>query len=122
MAQVLIRLVNSICPVIASTHSDLIIQHVNNMIKLANRDDGLELAKEYGFINEDIISPDKIRMYQFNDSQDHLTDVIPLSYNRNGFIVPTFGQALRQLRDHVWAFQNEIDNINETEKEVCYAN
>ncbi|MDR1923461.1 MAG: ATP-binding protein [Planctomycetaceae bacterium] len=116
MAQVLIRLANSISSVLVSTHSDLIIQHINNMIKLANRDDGQELAKEYGFINEDIISPDKIRMYQFNDSQDHLTDVIPLTCNYNGFSVPTFGEAIREIRDQVWAFQIDVDEENAKRK------
>ncbi|MDR1923760.1 MAG: ATP-binding protein, partial [Planctomycetaceae bacterium] len=117
MAQVLIRIVNSICPVIVSTHSDTIIQHVNNMIKLANRDDGLELAKEYDYENEDIISSDKIRVYQFDvDLKDHLTDVKLMEHGYNGFRVPTFGVMIREIHDQIWAFQIDVDEENAKKK------
>ncbi|HBT75964.1 MAG TPA: hypothetical protein DEB39_03365 [Planctomycetaceae bacterium] len=110
MAQVLVRLANSIGMVLATTHSATIIQHVNNMIKLSNREDGRELAKEYGYEPEDIISSDMVRMYQFDvNENDGMTGVKPLEHGVNGFAVPTFGYYLRELKDQIWAFQNDAE-------------
>ncbi|MDR1484923.1 MAG: ATP-binding protein [Planctomycetaceae bacterium] len=112
MTQVLIRLANSSRFILASTHSDIIIQHVNNMVKLSSQTNGNELAEHHGYDNSDIISPDRIRMYQFDvNLKEHSTNVTALKYNRNGFIVPTFGKTLRQLRNEVYDFQHEIDDI-----------
>ncbi|MDR2641595.1 MAG: ATP-binding protein [Planctomycetaceae bacterium] len=117
MAQVLIRLANTSRFILTSTHSDIIIQHVNNMIKLSSQKNGEELAEDHGYDKSDIISPDCVRMYQFDvNLKDHSTNVTALKYNRNGFIVPTFGKTLRQLRNEVYDFQHEIDDT-ETKEE-----
>ncbi len=108
MAQVLVRLANAGIMVLAITHSATIIQHVNNMIKLSNREDRRELAKEYGYEPEDIISSDMVRMYQFDvNENDGMTGVKPLEHSVNGFSVPTFGHYLRKLKDQIWDFQIE---------------
>lgn len=112
MARVLVRMVNSGCAVWASTHSDVIIQHVNNMIKLSNHPDGEQLRKEHDYDEDDVISSDKVRMYQFDvDANDHKTDVKPLECGVNGFRIPTFGRVLREMRDEVWSFRIEKGDI-----------
>jgi hypothetical protein len=110
MAQVLIRLSKILHSVLATTHSDLIVQHVNNMIKLSCREDGKELAREHGYTDDDMISADKVRMYQFDTEQtSHQTVVRKLESDANGFAVPTFGNALRTLRNNVVTFYNEVE-------------
>jgi energy-coupling factor transporter ATP-binding protein EcfA2 len=113
MTQVLIRIANSkVNPrfVVISTHSDMIIQHINNMIKLSCQPDCNKLAKENDYETIDIISADKVRMYQFDvNSKDQSTNVTTLKNNKNGFIVPTFGKTLRKLRNDVYNFQHEIE-------------
>ncbi|MDR2168708.1 MAG: ATP-binding protein [Planctomycetaceae bacterium] len=116
MAQVLIRLAKTLSFVVTSTHSDIIIQHINNMIKLACRSDGKKLADEHGYEETDIIAPDKVRMYQFDVSPNDLsTEITALDFNNNGFIVPTFGKTLRKLRNDVYDFQHEIDDTETKE-------
>jgi AAA15 family ATPase/GTPase len=113
MAQVLIRLSKLLDSVLVTTHSDIIIQHINNMIKLDHRaEDGKELAAEHGYdANEDIISSDRVRMYQFDTEQtNHQTVVTKLDPDVNGFPVPTFGEALRTLRNDVIAFYNDDES------------
>ena len=109
MARVLVKLVNAGFKVWASTHSDVITQHVNNMIKLSNRPDSEreQLRKDYDYDENDIISHDKVRMYQFKVASDHKTDVEALECRQNGFGIPTFGKVFRELRDEVWNFRKE---------------
>jgi len=108
MARVLVKLVNAGVKVWASTHSDIIIQHVNNMIKLSNHPDGEQLRKDHDYDEDDVISREKVRMYQFNvNPADHKTDVKPLEDGVNGFRIPTFGKVFRELRDEVWNFRIE---------------
>jgi len=104
MARVLVKLVNAGFSVWASTHSDIIIQHVNNMIKLSNHPNGEQLRLDHNYDEDDVISPDKVRMYQFDvDLSDHKTDVKLLECGDNGFRIPTFGKVFRELRDEVWS-------------------
>lgn len=106
MARVLVKFVNAGYTVWASTHSDVIIQHVNNMIKLSNRPDKDQLRMERGYDEDDIISSEKVRMYQFDvDPSDHKTDVKKLECGKNGFRVPTFGKVVREMKDEVWSLR-----------------
>ena len=117
MAQILIRLTKLPVSVLVTTHSDTIIQHVNNMIKLANRRDGRELANEHGYTDDDIISAEQVRMYQFDtELKSHRTVVKKLEADVNGFAVPTFGDALRNLRNDVVAFYNDGSDVDESPK------
>ncbi|MDR0327623.1 MAG: ATP-binding protein [Planctomycetaceae bacterium] len=107
MAQVLVRLANSIGFVLVSTHSDIITQHVNNMIKLSNRSDIESLLKEYDYDHKDVISADKVRMYQFEKPAGSFTDVKPLEHGVNGFRLPTFGKVFRKMQDETWNLRIE---------------
>lgn len=78
MAQCIIRLVNSGYNVWITTHSDVILQHINNMIKFHHLSvvgkgsmpkKCYELMKKFQYEEQDIIDPNKIAMYQF-DHQD----------------------------------------------------
>jgi hypothetical protein len=102
MAQLLIRLSHQ-CGVLATTHSTIIAQHINNMIRYYNRQDGKELAKEYGYTDDDSISPDQIRMYQFDvEAESGLTDVSELKPLVNGFPIRTFADTLREIQNEAW--------------------
>lgn len=109
MARALIKMVNAGITVWASTHSVDIIQHVNNMIKLHHHQDGKQLREEHGYHEDDVISPDKVRMYQFDVKPDNKTDVTSLECDVNGFPVPTFGNAIRASRKDVVAFYIDED-------------
>jgi len=112
MARVLVKLVNAGFTVWASTHSDIIIQHVNNMIKLSNHPDGEQLRKDHDYDEDDVISREKVRMYQFDvNPADYKTDVKPLEDGVNGFRIPTFGKVFRKLRDESWDFQIETEEL-----------
>lgn len=110
MAQVLIRLANMGVHVFATTHSDTILQHINNMIKLHDlpQEQREEVAERYNFIEEDMISTDDIAMYQFDVDEDRRTNAKRLSYNKYGYIIPTFNDILHDLLEQTRA--TELDD------------
>jgi predicted ATPase len=107
IAQVIIRLMNSGVSVWITTHSEIIIQHMNNMIKLKRNKKSKELCKEYSYTREDLVDANDVRMYQFSKIEKEITMIEKLSHNENGFIVPTFNQVLQSIVEEVYAFQGE---------------
>ena len=107
MAQIIIRLMNSGVPVWITTHSETILQHINNMIKLKKNKRSKELRDEYSYKDEDIVDINDVRMYQFSINEKQRTVIEKLESNENGFIVPTFNNALKSIVDEVYAFQED---------------
>lgn len=110
LTRVFIKLVNSGKNVLITTHSDTIVQHINNMIKLnANeKERQKELMEKYKYDEDDIISEDKIRMYQFDAKEDG-TEVRELESSKYGFEVPTFNEILIKISKEIQEFQEELD-------------
>ena len=113
IARVLIKLVNSKKQVIITTHSDTVIQHINNMIKLYNNSENRQKEllnnKEYfeGYESNDILNPEKIRMYQF-DVNNNKTEVKKLSHSKYGFQVPTFNDFIRSMSKQIDQLLDEM--------------
>ena len=111
MARIIINLVNKNINLIISTHSDTILEHINNMIKLNSindKDKKNNLLKKYSYTENDIIDIEKIRIYQFNTDKDNTTNIIPLEGNKKtGFYIETF-------HDYINKASNEYDEINES--------
>lgn len=110
----LIRLVNSGLPIWITTHSDTFIQQINNLISLKNlREEGIEV-KNLSYDEADTISPEKIKIYQFNNIDNGRTKVGLLESTEEGVIVPTFNNAIYELSKEALAiqktrFENEAD-------------
>ena len=105
MARVLIQLMNSGVPVWITTHSDTILQHINNMIKLKRNKNRIELQEQYSYKDSDIVDIEDVKMYQFSKIEKQKNIVEELKSNKNGFVVPTFNKALQTIVDEVYAFQ-----------------
>ena len=107
MAQFVLRLMNSGYNVWITTHSDTILQHFNNMIKLGNNPQCDMLMAEYGYCKEDLLFIDQSNMYQFNSTSDTETILCKVEHSKYGYIVPTFNDALDHILKEVYAFQEE---------------
>lgn len=101
IARVMVRITNEGTNLFVSTHSDTIIQHLNNMIKLANipNENRKEaLMKKYGYRKEDLLNTSEIGMYQFTvDHKAQETTVTQLVPEEYGFRVPTFSKTFKDL-------------------------
>ena len=105
IAQLLIRLVHSGIPIWITTHSDTILQHFNNMIKLNNRStEREELMQEFNYSKEDLLSPEEINLYQF-ERGEKLTVIKKLKSGKYGFVANLFNKAIDELVNEIYAFQ-----------------
>jgi len=112
IAQMIIRLMNSGIPIWITTHSDTIIQHINNMMKLGAMEKTAQekLMSKYGYKKEDILNANDVQMHQFN-AEGKNTTIIPLENNEYGFIAPTFNDTLQEVLNEVY----DINDIMEGE-------
>ena len=46
-------------------------------------------------------------MYQFSQDEKQKTSIYRLESNDNGFVVPTFNEALQSIVQEVYAFQED---------------
>ena len=108
IAQFLIRLVHNGVPIWITTHSDTLLQHFNNMIKLNNRsaDEREELLKEFNYTKEDLLNPDEINLYQF-ERGEKITTIQKLKSGTYGFVAPSFNKAIDKLMSEIFAFQED---------------
>ena len=107
MARIIIQLMNSGVPVWITTHSETILQHFNNMIKLHKNKNSKELCEEYSYKKSDLLDISDVGMYQFSKNDKQKTVLEKLESNENGFIVPTFNKALQSIVEEIYAFQED---------------
>ncbi|WP_143277865.1 AAA family ATPase [Brachyspira sp. G79] len=110
LTRVFIKLVNRHINILITTHSDTIVQHINNMIKLNSNNEERKkyLMNKYGYDDDDLISEDRVRMYQFDIEEDGFTKVTELESSEYGFEVPTFNKVLKKISDEIYDFQEEL--------------
>ena len=105
MGKIIGRIVNSGIEMIITTHSDLILQHINNMVKLLKRKDKKEVCRKLGYGPKDLLSCDDVRVYQFETKMKERTEVKELLCSEDGFVVPTFNNALDLIMDEAYEIQ-----------------
>lgn len=98
MAKLIIRMVNSGINIVASTHSDIIIQHINNMSQLYKISNEKEALERLDLEKEDLINVDEIAVYQFHE-RNGKTNIDRIYPENNIFKIPTFSNALKSILD-----------------------
>lgn len=104
VALAIARLVNRGLPVWLTTHSDLIFQQVNNLMKLKNHKEQQSLLEKFGYTKEDVLSNEQVKAYQFSTS-GVTTTVEALEATENGFSVPTFNRVIIDLNKETYELQ-----------------
>jgi hypothetical protein len=111
IARAMVRLVNQGLPIWITTHSDTLVQQINNLIKLNNNSHRQELSDQYGYEEHDFLDPEKVRVYQFMTQPNRsIVQVQPLT--SNGFSFPTFTESITKLTKETIDFM-ENDNDEE---------
>lgn len=104
MSTVLIRMVHTGINVVATTHSDILLQAINNRIKLSNHPRKEEICTELGFEPEDFITGESVSVYQF-DKKGNKSKLVKLECGENGFVVPSFNNALDMIMEEAYKIQ-----------------
>lgn len=107
IARVLVQLVNTGMPVFVTTHSDIILQHINNMLKAGEMQNQEEFLQEYGYVREDLLSRNQIQVYQFDAGNCRKTKITKLPCGDYGFEAMTFYKTLQKLTDEIGRIENE---------------
>lgn len=107
IARLLCMIVKSGIPITATTHSDIIIQHINNMIRLnvLEQKQKDNICKRFGYSDKEIISCDDITVYQFTEEASGYTKVESIDCTEYGFEVRSFNDALDKILDEVYEIQ-----------------
>lgn len=105
MGKIIGRTVNSGIGMIITTHSDIIMQHINNMIKLAKRNDVEEICEKLGYTKLDLLSHQQVKVYQLKSKIKGKTEVKELFCGEDGFCVPTFNDALDSIMNEAYEIQ-----------------
>ena len=105
MGKLLIRLVNHGLSMIATTHSDIIVQHINNMCRLKEMGASGKLLEKLDLTEEDVISLEEVSIYQFTDLGEYsaVEKLIPVD---GQFQVRTFSNALMEILEQTSKVQN----------------
>ncbi len=94
MARVICQLANRQLKMVITTHSDLILQHINNMVSLFRQKDREEICRQLGYTCEDFLREEQIKVYQLKSEYGGKTVVEEIECGENGFAVPAFNDAL----------------------------
>ena len=106
LTRVFIKLYHRNTPVFITTHSDIILSHINNMIHLYGKSNKEKLLNEFGYDEEDIINPVEVRVYQFT-SEKGATVIQKLSCQSYGIEAPTFQITLREMLSQLEIIEGE---------------
>lgn len=90
---------------VITTHSDIIMQHVNNMIKLTKREDSQDICQKLGYTQLDLLSHNQVKVYQLRSKTKGKTEVKELYCGEDGFVVPTFNDALDSIMNEAYEIQ-----------------
>lgn len=97
VARILVRMHHEGVSVMATTHSDIIIQHINNMIRVKKSDKRQELMEKFHLEESDLLDAENIGLYQFVSNDGFRSEVVELQANDLGFETPTFSNAFEKM-------------------------
>lgn len=105
MGKIICRAVNSGINMIITTHSDIILQHINNMIKSSKCEERIKICEELVYTKQDFLTCEQVKVYQLESKARSKTEVKELLCGEDGFIVPTFNNALNKIMDETYKIQ-----------------
>ena len=107
LARGIVRLVNAGVKVLITTHSDIIISQINNLLALKQASP--ELIAEGGFEPEDFLSEDQVGAYLFRYSQElGGSETIPLEIDPDtGIDEDEFAKVFEAMYDETIALQRD---------------
>ena len=112
VARVLIQLANKKLPVFVTTHSDLIVQHINNMIKANEMKERNEFLCKSKYQELDLLSRKDICVYQFDVDESQKSNVERLPCGEYGFEVMTFYNTLQKMNLEIQQIEKRHEYVS----------
>ncbi len=92
ISKLLARLVNAGLRIVISTHSDYMVREFNSLIML-NQDDTSALTKKHNYQDSEILNPDQVGAYLFDDQTITPFEITP----EDGIYATTFDRVIRDI-------------------------
>jgi len=102
IARVICQLASAGVKMTLTTHSDIILQHINNMIRLSERQDAERICSELRYDSGDLLKAEEVKVYQLKSNAGEGTKEEELPCGKNGFAVPTFNDALDRIMEEAF--------------------
>ncbi len=105
LAKLFSRLTKCGLKLLMTTHSDYLIEELNNLIVFNNEfENKSELMEKYKYSEQDILDPDKVRVYIAENNTLNPAKITPL-----GIEVPTFDAEINNMND---VYNKVTDNLD----------
>ncbi|MDJ0511754.1 MAG: AAA family ATPase [Crocosphaera sp.] len=105
LAKLFARLTKCGLKLLMTTHSDYLIEELNNLIVFNNEfDNKSELMEKYGYEDQDVLDPDQVRVYIAENNTLNPAEITPL-----GIFVPTFDDEIKNMND---VYNKVTDNLD----------
>ena len=105
MGKILVEAINTGIRIVSTTHSDIILQHINNMIKLKKHSECKKICDKLGYTDKDLLDETQVKVYQLTNEDSHNTLVEELHCSEYGFEIPTFNDALDRIMNENYEIQ-----------------
>lgn len=100
LAKIFSRLINKGLRLVISTHSDYLIREFNNLIMISSKNEDVkEIAKQYGYKENEYLNIADVGAYMFNYKSDKArqTEVKTIKIDITGFEVSTLDNTIEEL-------------------------
>ena len=108
LARYFARLVNDGYRVYITTHSDYIVMELNTLIMLyRQRKHDLSIMSQYGYAQEELLDPAKVRVYMTQEEQTAATPMEPQRFTfikadidtEQGIYLPSFDDTINEMNE-----------------------
>lgn len=106
LARALGRLVNLGKTIIITTHSDIFLQEINNLMHLYVHPDKDDLLKRFGYSQEELIQPSDARAYLFQN-ENGVTHIRAMEQKEEGFVNPDMNSVLSSVAEMTLKLQEQ---------------
>ncbi|MDR0913502.1 MAG: AAA family ATPase [Methanobrevibacter sp.] len=111
LVKYIVQLINQGLNIIFTTHSDYIIEQINNHLRLNNMKENntkLNLMKKYNYTNDDFLDPENLSVYAFRKTFKEVEDY---SYNVHKVSFNELGIEITEIMELVDDLYNESEEI-----------
>lgn len=105
VAKLICNLVNLDIDMFVTTHSDIILQYINNMIRLSENENQEQILNALSYTTKDMVNRNQVRVYQLCNHKDGYSTVEELSCGEYGFEAETFNHALDKIMEEGYTIQ-----------------
>lgn len=99
-----VKAINNGLKILITTHSDYIINQIDNLINLNNvKEDKLI---DLNYTNEDVLNNEDINIYSFKKNHDNTYDAEKILIEKDGFTEDTFSKITEELYDETIKIRN----------------